>query len=162
MATETLNEWRCVCPNRYPEGTPVSSMQGYYVGATDAAEARTLLAARFPGETFEIVLWKQRFVEADPDLFGKFEPVEGKASVVQIPVDARAWELYDIPGSENAAKRLTSALRRAINAGTKAEAVEIMEKALDADEDFGTADTEPRAEATQCLQIARGEHFSDF
>jgi len=163
MTTETLNEWRGVRPACYPAGTPATNMQGYYVRATDEDEARTKLTARYPGETFEISLWKQYFVRPQElKLFGEFEPVQGKAAAVSIPVDAKAWELFDLPGAENAAKRLTAALRRAINAETQAEAIEIMEEALDADEDFGAADSEPRAEAKHCLKIARGERFSDF
>jgi len=87
----------------------------------------------------------------------EFQGPEGKA---MIPVDADSWELYsDMKGVGRAAKSLTSALKRAIKAKDREQAIKIMGDALEKYASFGATDTEPRAVAECCLSEARGGNY---
>ncbi len=54
-----LDEFRCVRPACYPVGTPIEGMQGYYIRAEHEDAARDTMVERYPGETFEVRLWKK-------------------------------------------------------------------------------------------------------
>ena len=92
---------------------------------------------------------------------GKWEEFEGPEGSCQIPCNAQAWQLYtDMRGVGLAARRLTAALKKAISAPKRTDALAIMDHALSADSKYGASDTEPRVVAERCLAAARGGDYS--
>lgn len=88
----------------------------------------------------------------------EFQGPEGKT---MIPIDANSWELYsDMKGVGRVARSLTAALKRAIMARYREDAIKIMATALEKHTNFGAGDTEPRAVAERCLSEARGGDYS--
>jgi len=86
---------------------------------------------------------------------------EGTEAKVEIPTTADEWELYSsMKGAGLAAYRLTSALKKALVASKRDEAIKIMGDALDKDSDYGASDTEPRAIAESCLTAGRGGDYA--
>jgi hypothetical protein len=62
-------------------------------------------------------------------------------------------------GVNLAAARLTKALKKAIDAPKRKEAIEIMSRALSVDSKYGASDTEPRVVSVRCLIEARGGDY---
>jgi len=90
-----------------------------------------------------------------------YEKYEGPEAETDIPTDADSWELYSgMRGVNLAAARLTKALKKAIDAPKRKEAIEIMSRALSVDSKYGAADTEPRAIAERCLTDTRGGDYA--
>lgn len=86
--------------------------------------------------------------------------VEGSASKVKIPVTPDGWELYhDKPGAVIAARRLANAMKKAIAAASRTEAITIMRNVMTEYEKFGALDTEPRWHAERLLSQGRGEDY---
>ena len=91
----------------------------------------------------------------------EYEEYEGPEGTTRIPLTANEWDLYsDMKGANLAARRLTAAMKKAIDAPKRKIAIEIMSKALEADSKYGAADTEPRGIAERCLSQARGGDYS--
>jgi hypothetical protein len=54
----SLMTYRCTRINPYPEETPITDRQGYYLKANSAKEAIEWMGRRFPGEEFIIEIWQ--------------------------------------------------------------------------------------------------------
>lgn len=94
-------------------------------------------------------------------MFGTFIEFKAPEAIVKIPTDAAAWQLYsDMPGAAGAARALTAALKRALRASDREEAIKVMREAMDKRAQFGASDTEPRCVAERCLTQGRGSDYS--
>jgi hypothetical protein len=62
----------------------------------------------------------------------------------KLPKTAEDWQLYDLPGAQEAAKDLTSAMVEGIQSGNYYKAYKLWCAAADKHSKFGACDTEPR------------------
>lgn len=83
-----------------------------------------------------------------------------KEVTLNLPTTAEEWELYSSKkGAANAARGMTAALKKAIQAPTKDKAREIMRGAMNKFAEFGASDTEPRMCAERYLGKGRQENW---
>ena len=87
--------------------------------------------------------------------------VEGVENEVSIPETADEWELFtDMKGVGRAARSLTGALKKALKARTRDQAIKIMCERMTKYSEFGAYDTEPRDTAERCLTEGRGGNYT--
>lgn len=90
------------------------------------------------------------------------QKAKGLPRVVEIPSNAREWELYSsTPGSGAAAKRLTAATRKAGRSRlSDAEAWKALMQAFDKEVEFGACDSEPLWHAQRAFNELRGTRYA--
>lgn len=85
--------------------------------------------------------------------------VAGPVAKVKIPVTPSGWELYSKPGAVIAARKMANAMKKALAATSRIEAIDIMRNVMTEHRKLGALDTEPRWHAERLLSYGRGEDF---
>lgn len=86
------------------------------------------------------------------------ELITVKRTVTAVALTASHWELYDLPGRDDAAKRLNAAFAEAVNASaTAADALKAFTPALRRESNFGAADSEGWATAEWAFHAVYGD-----